>query len=320
MRPLLISSALLVAACTGAARDVPVDQPPAQAAALPADAGLTPGVCGPWETADSASRATCRKRIFPPGSGDLDMLASADCTYDETTSLDSLRACLGRMDSSARQCPVVQSWPVRQGDGISRVAEWRRCGVQGGEYRGDSIAWPLHFLIIRRDTVALGPAIFSYSNSAEPGSGGLDTALVVDLDGDGSDELVFVGQVYGTGAIFEECTLAVVERTFRCWSGPEFPPRGTALREGEVLMKGWLRSFGPPGADRETAGPAYATGKSLWYETPVYREGDPNCCNSTLASLWVEAVPAKGRFETGRWLRVTEDSNQAIVRIDTLRH
>jgi hypothetical protein len=192
--------------------------------------------------------------------------------------------------------------------------------VQDGVTEGDSIAWPVHFLQIHRDTASTAPLIFSYSNLEDPGVSGLDTALAVDLDGDGSTELFVVNRIYGTGAAFEECALTVEAGAIRCWSGPEFPAQDKVLQAGEVLMKGWGRDLGGPGVNREEAGPQFAPGKSLWYRNSVYHTGDPNCCPSANATLWVQAIPRNGHFETGLWLRTTEESTEAIIRIDTLRH
>lgn len=278
----------------------------------------TPGICGNWETADSASRAECRRSLTRgtfPGSQPV---LQGDCAFAETVGLDALRACLARSDSSASACPVAGAWRVRQPDGVTRAAEWRRCGTQGGEYAGDSIVSPLHFLLLRRDSLANSPLIFSYSNLAEPGAGGLDTVLAVDFDGDGADELFYIDQVYGTGAMFEPCALSVAAGRLRCWNGPEFPSGSAVLGRGELLYKGWIQMAGGPGEARETAGPMFATGRSIWYFTPVYRDGDANCCPTSGATLWVEARPRNGRFETGLVLRVREDSSQVVTGVDTL--
>lgn len=208
---------------------------------------------------------------------------------------------------------------MRQADGVTRAAEWRRCGPQGGAFVGDSIVWPLQFLLLRRDSLPGSPLIFSYSNLAEPGAGGLDTVLAVDFDGDGADELFYIDQVYGTGAIFEPCALSVAAGRLRCWSGPAFPHPAAVLGRDELLYKGWIQMSGGPGEAREPAGPGLATGRSIWYFTPIYRAGDANCCPTSGANLWVEARPRSGRFETGLVLRVREDSSQVVTGVDTLR-
>lgn len=315
----LFAALALVTACSDSRSEAQPDSLPHQSTVVAGQPAMTPGVCGYWETADSASRANCRKSLTSPDTRESNLIVASDCAYYETMSLDSLRACLTGMDSVARQCPVAHSWSVRQADGVAREAEWRRCGPQGGAFVGDSIVSPLHFLLLRRDSLPNSPLIFSYSNLAEPGAGGLDTVLAVDLDGDGADELFYIDQVYGTGAMFESCALSVAAGRLRCWSGPEFPSASAVLGRGELLYKGWIQVAGGPGEARETAGPMFATGRSIWYFTPVYRDGDANCCSTSGATIWVEARPRNGRFETGFVLRVREDSSQVVTGVDTLR-
>lgn len=323
--PRFLFALLCLVACREAGTRAPADQLPPSLSGASSAAGTggvpaTPGVCGPWETADSTSRQECRRRLGDPRSDLGGPVSGADCAYQETMAPDSLRACLARADSSARQCPVVRSWRVHQADGVTRPVEWRRCGPQGGATVDDSIVWPVHFLQIWRDTATQGPPIFSYSNLPEPGISGLDTVMVLDLDGEGSEELLIVNSVYGTGSIFEVCALAVAAGAFHCWTGPDFPPGSRGLRDGESLKKGWVFGFGGPEVGPVPPAAFPGTGRSLWYETPVYRDGDGNCCPSANASLWVEARPRNGRFETGLWLRATEDSARAILRLDTLPH
>lgn len=306
----------LVMACSGGGAHSNSGPPQAAVRSTPSEV-MTPGLCGIWETADSASRESCRQSLANRGPQPIGLLAAGDCAYEETKVLDSLKACFARVDSNARRCPVAYSWEMRQADGVTRAAEWRRCGPQDGAYSGDSIIWPVHFLLIRRDTLNTSPLIFSYSNVGEPGAGGIDTALVIDLDGDRTDELFFVDHAYGTGAMFEPCALAVTAGRFQCWKGPVFPG-SDVLSSGELFYKGWVPMYGGPEVERESAGPIYATGKSLWYFTPIYREGDANCCPTSGASLWVEARPRNGQFETGLVLRVREDSNQVVIGADTL--
>ena len=57
---------------------------------------------------------------------------------------------------------------------------------------------------------------------------------------------------------------------------------------------------------------------SLWYVSPVYLEGDANCCPSSGVRLWLEARPRQGRFETGLLLRSHEDSNGTVLGVDTI--
>lgn len=283
-----------------------------------AHAVLTPGLCGFWEQTDSAALNACRNALLrspPPAS---DSLLQGDCGFYQTASLDSLRACLLRVDSAASRCPVIGSWRVRQSDGALRAAEWRRCGPQGGAFESDSIVWPLHYLLLRPDTAPASVPIFAYSNAEEPGAAGLDTAIAIDLDGDGTDELFYLNRIYGTGAIFESCALAVSAGKLRCWGGPDFDLPRQALQAGETLFKGWIPVSGGPGSGGGVGGLALAPGQSLWYFTPVYREGDANCCSSAAASLWLEAHPRAGRFETGLVLRTREDSTGAIVGTDTV--
>jgi hypothetical protein len=244
--------------------------------------------------------------------------APSDCAYQESLASDSLRACLAAGDSAARACPVVQSWRVRQSDGFTREAEWRRCGPQGGAFVGDSIVWPLQFLVLRQDSLASSHAVYLFSNRAEPGISGLDTTVVIDLDGDGIDELLFVNRIYGTGAAYELCALTVVAGRLRCWSGPDFPNQAAFLGADEVLFKGWGQTLGPPGTETDSTRTRYLTGTSLWFTSPVYHQGDANCCPTGNASLWLEARPRKGRFERGLVLRTREDSTGAILAIDTL--
>jgi hypothetical protein len=279
---------------------------------------LSPGTCGYQETADSVSRAACRTRLLKNDSSDSATYAPSDCAYQESMAPDSLRACLGAGDFAARACPVVQSWRVRQSDGFTREAEWRRCGPQGGAFVGDSIVWPGQFLVLRQDSLASSRAVYLFSNTVEPGVSGLDTVVVLDLDGDGIDELLFVNQIYGTGAAYELCALTVVAGRLRCWSGPDFPNQAAFLAAGEVFFKGWGQTLGPPGTEMDSTRSRYLTGKSLWFTRQVYHEGDANCCPSANASLWLEALPRKGKFERGLVLRTREDSTGAILAIDTL--
>lgn len=306
---------LPVLACAGSRSDTrPPDAEPVDQSVA---ASLTPGYCGAWETMDSTSRANCLSGFS--GSEESSLASQGDCSYFETYPLDSLHACLNAVDSAARACPVVESGLARQGDGGLRVVEWRRCGPLGGTWIGDSAVYPVTYLLVRHDSLQGSPAIFTISNREEPGTGGLEGAQVIDLDGDGTDEILLTNHIYGTGNIFEVCALAVVAGRWRCWKGPDFPERDEVLRPGEALFKGWIQEGGPPGESRDTANEV-RTGNSLWYFTPVYLENDANCCPSANASLWVEARPHNGRFETGLVLRTHEDSNQTILTIDTLRH
>jgi hypothetical protein len=283
-----------------------------------AQATPTPGVCGFWEQTDSAGLVACRRTMSSGPAPGVDRLIRGDCGFYQTLSLDSLRACLGRVDSAAARCPIVGAWRVRQADGVARAAEWRRCEPQKSGTEEDSITRPLHFLLLRRDTLPRSPAVFSYSNLEEPGLSGLDTVLAIDLDDDGTDEIFFLDRIYGTGAIFEPCALAVFGGTLRCWSGPNFELARAALRPGESLFMGWIPVGGGPQRGPRWGRPMPSPGGSLWYFTPVYREGDGNCCPSAGASLWLEARPRTGRFETGLVLRTREDSTGALIGTDTL--
>jgi hypothetical protein len=310
---------LSVIACSGPRGEATPDpaHEPVVPSAAAAQSGPTPGVCGPWETGDSASRAECRRSMRRGKFPDSSPVLWGACTYQETVGLAALRACLARSDSSASACPVVHAWRLRQGDGVIRAAEWRRCGPQDGAFVGDSIDWPLHFLLLRRDSLPSSPLIFVFSNAEETGAGGLDTVLAVDFDGDGTDELFYIDHDYGTGASFVPCALAVTGARLHCWREAEYPAQ-EVLSQGEVFYKGMIPMFGGPDAARETGDPIYATGKSLWYFTPIYRDGDANCCPTSGASLWLEARPRNGQFETGLVLRVREDSNQVVIGADTL--
>jgi hypothetical protein len=290
-----------------------------RAAAAMAQATGTPGVCGYWEQTDSTGLAACRRTLLTGPAPGVDRLIQGDCGFYQTLSLDSLRACLGRVDSAAARCPMVGAWRVRQADGVIRAAEWRRCEPPKSGTEGDGITWPLHFLLLRRDTLAGSPTVFSYSNLEEPGVSGLDTVLATDLDDDGTDEIFFLDRIYGTGAIFEPCALAVFGGTLRCWRGATFDLARAALRPGESLFKGWIPVGGGPRGGPGSGRPMPPAGGSLWYFTPVYREGDGNCCPSAGASLWLEARPRAGRFETGFVLRTMEDSTGVIMGTDTLR-
>lgn len=207
---------------------------------------------------------------------------------------------------------------MRQSDGAVRAAEWRRCGPQGGGYQGDSIVYPVHYMLLRSDTSRSSPPIFSHTNAGGPGAGGLDTVLAVDLDADGADEVFYLERIYGTGAIFESCALAVFGGKVRCWAGPDLVPPAGTLRPGEQLLKGWIPVSGSPGTEGGPGRLRLSPGGSLWYFTPVYREGDANCCPSAGASLWLKARPRAVRFETGLVLRTREDSAGAILATDTL--
>jgi len=313
---LRLAGVLLLAGLTACSEPAPkTPEGPSHAAR---SAGPTPGMCGPWETTDSARLGAClalATQRVPPG---RDTLFGGDCGYQQTVAVDSLRACLRRADSAAAACPLVDAWVMHQPDGESRRGEWRRCGAAEVRYDSDSIVWPLHFLLVRRDTAPAAPAVFVYSNTEEPGAFGVDTAIAVDFDGDGYDELFFVDQVYGTGAIFETCALTVSEGRFRCWSGPDFTIPTGGLRRGEALFKGWIPVAGPPLA--EEGGPmVLETGRSFWYTTQVYRDGDANCCPSAGASLWVESRPDSARFAPGLLLRVREDSLGTPLGVDALR-
>lgn len=316
--PRLLLPLVLTLACSGARSDAGDDPHAGQPPDASSHAVLSPGTCGYQETADSVSRETCRKRFRTANSSDSATYAPSDCAFQETTTLDSLHACLTRGDSVARACPVVQSWRVRQSDGFTREAEWRRCGPQGGAFVGDSIVWPQQFLVLRQDSVASSRAVYIFSNTEEPGISGLDTAVVIDLDGDGADELLFVNRIYGTGAAYELCALTVVGGRIRCWSGPDFPEHAAFLASDETLFKGWLQTQGPPGTAPDSNATRYLTGKSLWFTSPVYHQGDANCCPTANASLWLEALPRKGKFDRGLVLRTREDSTGAILAIDTL--
>jgi hypothetical protein len=307
------SLALLLAIACSAPR---AEAPPA--AARISQAALTPGMCGFWEQTDSAALDGCRRALLRNPAPGFDSIFPGDCGYEQFRSLDSLRACLRRTDSAASACPLAGGWRVRQSDGAVRATEWRRCGPQGGAYEGDSIVYPLHYLLLRRDTGASSPAIFSYSNADEPGAGGLDTVMAADLDADGTDEVFYVDRIYGTGAIFEFCALAVFGGKLRCWTGPDLRMPSGALRAGEQRLKGWIPVSGGPDAETGSGGLGLSPGGSLWYFTPVYREGDANCCPSANASLWLEARPRAGRFEPGLLLRAREDSVGNILGVDTL--
>jgi hypothetical protein len=308
----------LVWACAETGR---TDATPAAAAELAAPAARlprTPGMCGWWEDTAAEALEACSalalRSLGPPA----DSLLPGECGYYQVVHLDSLRACLGRAEALAAECSLVDEWSVRQADGQVRRAEWRRCGPEVPEWQGDHGVYPRHHLLLRADDEGASPVVFAIDNAEEEGFHGFDDVTAVDLDRDGTDELFFVDAIYGTGAYFESCALAVREGRILCWPGPDFALDSIALRDGETLYKGWIPVAGPP---TETgSGPMRAApGRSLWYFTPIYAPGDPNCCSSVGASLWLEARPAGGRFETGLLLRALEDSLGAVVSVDTLR-
>lgn len=303
----------LAAACGGGSPEI---RPPVSSTEVPSSL-LTPGTCGAWETTDSSTIAECRRALLSSRGVGNDSLYPGDCGFSQILAVDSLRACLGQLDAEAHACPVKATWRVRQADGVVRVAEWRQCGTSGGEWIGDSAVYPLHFLLLRRDSTPDSPLIFGTSNAAEPGVSGLDTVTVQDLDGDGTDEIMTVQQIYGTGAAFDYCALAVAGARLRCWSGPEDSLPVGALRPGEQFFKGWIPVAGGP--EDGKGGFAVHPDHSYWMFTPLYREGDANCCPGAGASLYAQVRAGNAAFHDGLLLRVTEDSTGAPIAVDTLR-
>jgi hypothetical protein len=304
---------VLAAACGGGSGEI---RPPVSSMEAPRSAG-TPGTCGAWEATDSTAIAECRRAMRSSRGVGNDSLYPGACGFSQSIAVDSLRACLDRLDTEARACPAKATWRVRQADGVVRAAEWRQCGTTGGEWIGDSAVYPLHYLLLHGDSTVESPLIFGYANSEEPGVSGLDTVTVQDLDGDGTDEIMTVEQIYGTGAAFEVCALAVVGTRLRCWSGPKDSlPQGT-LRPGEQLFKGWIPVAGGP--DAGSGGFTVHPDHSYWVSTPVYREGDANCCPGAGASLYAQVLARDAAFRDGLLLRVTEDSTGVPLAVDTLR-
>ncbi len=304
---------VLAAACGGGSAEI---RPPVSSTTV-SRATLTPGTCGAWEATDSSTIAECRRALLSSRGVGNDSLYPGACGFSQIIAVDSLRDCLAALDAEAHACPVKANWKVRQADGVVRVAEWRQCGTSGGEWIGDSAVYPLHYVLLRRDSTAESPLIFGTSNAAEPGVSGLDTVTVEDLDGDGSDEIMTVEQIYGTGAAFDYCALAVAGGRLRCWSGPRDSLPEGALRPGERFFKGWIPVAGGPDAGR--GGFTLQPDHSYWMFTPLYREGDANCCPGAGASLYAQVRAEGAAFHDGLLLRVTEDSTGAPIAVDTLR-
>jgi hypothetical protein len=147
---------------------------------------------------------------------------------------------------------------------------------------------------------------------------GFDTVAVADLDRDGTDEVIYIESPNGSGPVRESCALIVDRGRLRCWSGPDFRDASIGLNQGELLSRGWILSGGGPFAVPDTGPLIPGNGKSLWFYQPISREGDPLCCSSVHASLWLEALPVGGRFETGQILRSELDSMGKPLRTDTL--
>jgi hypothetical protein len=298
---------LVAAACGG--------RPDLSAAAASA-ARPTPGVCGAWGTVSTDSLAACQKRLRD-GAPDL---RPGICGYDEAHGIDSVAVCLAVVDSAARLCSARGGWQLRQADAVVRRAEWRRCGPAQPERQGDQIVWPVDYVLLRADSSQQAELIWAESNATEPGVSGVSRIQGLDLDGDGTTELFMEWSIYGTGGIFDTCVLTLLRDRLGCWTGPDFLGADVARHTGEQLRKGWIRRGGAPVPIEAPGSPDSLTeGRSLWYFTPLYREGDPNCCGSVGASLWLEARPRRGRFETGFVLRVTEDSLGNAAAFDTVR-
>lgn len=319
LRPAGFALVVVVIAGCSARRDAPPPGGQASAVTLPLQ-GLphppTPGYCGPWETTDSAALATCRASSIRsvPGYANVE---PGDCGYSQAISLAVLRECLRRVDSAAAQCPLVASGRARQADGVARAAEWHRCGAEPGVVDGYGAGSSRHYLLLRADSSVTSPPIFVYSNEAETSAFGLDTVAIVDLDQNGTDEILYVLHLYGTGAVYDLCAITVDAGRFRCWEVPpdSLPPG--ALRDGEEVHLGW-RPF-PDGPGEQRGGPLrLEPARPIWVSTPVFRNEDPQCCSSASVSLWRELVSRDGRFVTGRFVRAYEDSVGHIRRTDTL--
>jgi hypothetical protein len=282
----------------------------------------TPGMCGWLEETDAGALEACRALAMRSIGAPADSLFPGDCGFYQVVHLDSLRACLDRSEALASECPLVGDWRARQADGIHR-AEWRRCGPPEPEWQDDQPIYPRHHVLLRAGTDEASPVVFAIDNAEEEGIHGFVDVTVVDLDQDGADELFLLDAIYGTGAMFEACALTVRDGRILCWSGPDYSLGSLALREGEALYKGWIPVAGPPpgagGSDTMSDTMRVMPGRSLWFFTPIYAEGDPNCCASVGGSLWLEARPTGGRFETGLLLRVQEDSLGAVMSVDTVR-
>jgi hypothetical protein len=308
IRGAFLISALTACVVGGGEPDVEGSQ---AALAAAAQSPRTPGMCGWLEDTDAVALEACRSLALRSLSPPADSLFPGECGFYQVVHLDSLRACLDRSGALAAECPLVGDWSVRQADGQLRRAEWRRCGTEETDY-------PRHHVLLRAGADQDSPVVFAVDNAEEEGIHGFADVTAADLDEDGTDELFLLDAVYGTGAIFETCALTVREGRILCWSGPDFALDSTALRAGETLYKGWIPVPGPP-TDAGSRPVLIGPGRTLWYFTPVYAVGDPNCCSSVGASLWLEARPEGGRFETAQLLRVQEDSLGGVVSIDTVR-
>jgi len=313
--PLLVTACVASACAETERADAGAENAPVIAAAP--QPLRTPGMCGWWEDTDPSTLEACRSLAFRSIAPPTDSLFPGECGSYQIVQLDSLRVCLVRADALASECALVGAWPLRHADGVRR-AEWRRCGPAEPEWRDNEAVYPRHHVLLRAGVDEASPVVFAIDNAEEEGIHGFDDVTAVDLDQDGIDELFMVDAIYGTGAFFESCALTVLEGRIVCWSGPDFALGSLALGDGETLYKGWIPVAGSP--TEATGGPMrIAPGRSLWYFTPIYAPGDPNCCSSVGASLWLEARPAGGRFEAGLLLRALEDSLGAVVSVDTLR-
>ncbi|MGE0159748.1 MAG: hypothetical protein AB7T31_10085 [Gemmatimonadales bacterium] len=315
----LLATVSLVVACrpSDVSRSTPESMPSEAPPALAAP--RTPGMCGWWEEMDASAMERCRSLALRASGPPPDSLFPGACGFYQVVHLDSLRACLDRSALLAAECPLVGSWGLRHSDGQVRRAEWRRCGPESPEWRDDQTVYPRHHVLLRADDGASSPAVFALDNVDLEGMHGFEDVTAADLDGDGTDELFFVDAIYGTGAMFETCALTERAGRILCWSGPDFALDTLALGLDETLRKGWIPVSGPPTGPSDAGSFLVAPGRSLWFFTPIYAPDDPNCCSSLNASLWLEARPMAGRFQTGMLLRAREDEIGNVLSVDTLR-
>jgi hypothetical protein len=119
---------------------------------------------------------------------------------------------------------------------------------------------------------------------------------VTDLDSDGNEELLMVGQAAGTGNYIEWCVLGWSAGALKCWQVPDIdnPVKRLTSKDEHFCCKDWILK---------------RTHKRLILGRGIYHTGDGNCC-PTRGGAFVDLVPENGQLRLQRAWRTSLDKYQ----------
>jgi hypothetical protein len=178
--------------------------------------------------------------------------------------------------SSSDNCEYVRTVMFRPIQGRALEATWDLCR---GKYD------------LREHYVHIG-------NNGEPPwirtfgpAGGIESLRPIDLDEDGSTELLVIEGPEGTGDYIRWCVFGSVGNGLDCWKVPDVDAAAKALikADEDFCCKDWN---------------LHIVGRKIVLAEGIYRKGDGNCCPSR-GGIVAELTPKKGEFALTNTYRVT---------------